>query len=61
MKKFKIKNKDNKIYHGRGNSLRNEVRGWVELPRPSKTSPTGIGKICHSNFRSLSYRLYKIL
>ena len=25
-----LKNKDNKISQGRGNSLRNEVRGWVE-------------------------------
>ena len=29
MKNFNIKNTDNKISQGRGNSLRNEVRGWV--------------------------------
>ena len=34
MKNFNIKNKDNKISQGRGNSLRNEVRGWVELGSP---------------------------
>ena len=28
LKNFNIKNKDNKISQGRGNSLRNEVRGW---------------------------------
>ena len=39
MKKFKIRNKDNKIYHGRGNSLRNEVRGWVELDSPDPLKP----------------------
>ena len=31
LKNFKIKNKENKISHGRGNSLRNKVRSWVEL------------------------------
>ena len=43
MKNFKIKNKENKIFHGRGNSLRNIVRGWVELdsPDPLKPLPTG--------------------
>ena len=43
MKNFKVKNKDNKISHGRGNSLRNKVRGWVELdlPDPLKPLPTG--------------------
>ena len=29
MKNLTIKNRDNKIPHGRGNSLRNKVRGWV--------------------------------
>ena len=32
--KLKIKNKENKISHGRGNSLRNKVRGWVDLDSP---------------------------
>ena len=43
MKNFNIKNKDNKISLGRGNSIRNEVRGWVELgsPDPLKPLPTG--------------------
>ena len=43
MKNFNIKNKDNKISQGRGNSLRNEVRGWVQLgsPDPLKPLPTG--------------------
>ena len=43
MKNFNISNKDNKISQGRGNSLRNEVRGWVELgsPDPLKPLPTG--------------------
>ena len=38
-----LKNKDNKISQGRENSLRNEVRGWVELcsPDPLKPLPTG--------------------
>ena len=31
MKNLNIENKDNKISQGRGNSLRNEVRDWVEL------------------------------
>ena len=31
IKKYKIKDKDNKISHGKGNSLRNKVRGWVEI------------------------------
>ena len=35
MKNFNVKNKDNKISHGRGNSLRNEVKGWVELGSPN--------------------------
>ena len=43
LKNFKIKNKENKISHGRGNSLRNKVRGWVDLdsPDPLKPLPTG--------------------
>ena len=43
LKNFNIKNKDNKISQGRGISLRNEVRGWVELcsPDPLKPLPTG--------------------
>ena len=43
MKNFNIKNKDNKISQGRGNSLRNKVSGWVELdfPDPRKPLPTG--------------------
>ena len=36
MKNFKIKNKDNKISHGRGNSLSNKVRGLVEVDSPNK-------------------------
>ena len=41
--KLKIKNKENKISHGRGNSLRNKVRAWVDLdsPDPLKPLPTG--------------------
>ena len=35
IKNFKIKNKENKIYDGRGNSLRNKVRGWVGLYFPN--------------------------
>ena len=37
-------NKDNEIYHGRGNSLRDKVRGWEELDsaRPNlNLLPTG--------------------
>ena len=43
LKSFKIKSKENKISHGRGNSLRNKVRGWVDLdsPDPLKPLPTG--------------------
>ena len=43
IKNFKIENKDNKISHGRGNSLSNKVRGWVNLdsPDPLKPLPTG--------------------
>ena len=43
LKNLNIKNKNNKISQGRGNSLRNEVRGWVELcsPDPLKPLPTG--------------------
>ena len=43
LKNFNIKNKNNKISQRRGNSLRNEVRGWVELcsPDPLKPLPTG--------------------
>ena len=42
MKNIKIK-KDNKISYGRGNSLRNEMRGCVELDShdPLKPLPTG--------------------
>ena len=39
MKNLKIKNKDNKISHGGGNSLRNEVRGWLELDSPDLLKP----------------------
>ena len=44
LKNFNIKNKNNKISQGRGNSLRNEVRGGVELcsPDPLKPLPTGL-------------------
>ena len=57
LKNFKIKSKENKISHGRGNSLRNKVRGWVDLdspdplkplprlPRSSKTSPERIASL----------------
>ena len=43
LKTSTLKNKDNKISQGRGNSLRNEVRGWVEhySPDPLKPLPTG--------------------
>ena len=43
MKNFKIKCKENKISHGRGNSLMNKMRGWVKLdsPDPLKALPTG--------------------
>ena len=43
LKNFNIQNKNNKISQGSGNSLRNEVRGWVELcsPDPLKPLPTG--------------------
>ena len=43
LKNLNIKNKNNKISQGRGNSLRNEVRGWVELFSldPLKPLPTG--------------------
>ena len=43
LKNFKIKSKENKISHGRGNSLRNKVMGWVDLdsPDPLKPLPTG--------------------
>ena len=42
LKHFKIKCKENKISHGRGNSLRNKMRGWVNLdsPYPLKPLPT---------------------
>ena len=39
MKNFNIKNKDNKISQGRGNSVRNEVRCWVELGSPDPLKP----------------------
>ena len=43
LKNSKIKSKGNKISHGRGNSLRNKVRVWVDLdsPDPLKPLPTG--------------------
>ena len=34
-----ISNKDNKISHGQGNSLRNKVKGWVELKIPDPLKP----------------------
>ena len=42
-KNFKIKNKENKISRGRGNSLRIKVKGWVDLDSPDllKPLPTG--------------------
>ena len=38
-----MKNKDNKISHKRGNSLKNKVRGLVDIdsPDPLKPHPTG--------------------
>ena len=41
--KLQTQNKDDKISHGRGNSLRNKVTGWMELnsPDPVKPLPTG--------------------
>ena len=39
LKNFNIQNKDNKISQGRGNSLRNEVRGWIELCSPDPLKP----------------------
>ena len=36
---LKIKNKENKISHGRGNSLRNKVRGCVDLDSPDPLKP----------------------
>ena len=43
IKNFKIINKENKISHGRGNSLRKKLRGWVDLDSndPLKPLPTG--------------------
>ena len=43
LKKIKIKNKENKISHGRGNSLMKKVGGWVDLdsPYPLKPLPNG--------------------
>ena len=40
-KKYKPENqkKDDKIFHGRGNSLRNKVRGWVELDSHDPLNP----------------------
>ena len=42
-KDFKIKDKDNKIFYWRGNSLRNKVRGWLDLNSqyPLKPLPSG--------------------
>ena len=40
---FKIENKDNKISHGRGNSLRNKVRGWADLDSPDRLKPLPTG------------------
>ena len=46
MKNFKIKNKDNKISHGRGNTLRNKVRGWGRARLPDPLKPD---KLIHNN------------
>ena len=35
-----IKNKENKISLGRGNSLRNKVWDWLELDSPDPLKPT---------------------
>ena len=35
--------KDDKIYHGRGNYLRNRVTGWVELSSPDPLTPLPTG------------------
>ena len=43
MKNFNIKNKDNKVSQGRGNSLWNEVRDWVELGSPDSLKPLPTG------------------
>ena len=42
LKNFKIKSKENKISHGRGNSLKNKVRGWVDLDSPDPLKPLPI-------------------
>ena len=36
---------ENKISHGRGNSLRNKVRGWVNLDSPDPLKPNRITTI----------------
>ena len=54
-KKIKIKNKDNKISHGRGNSLKNKVRSWVELDSPDPLKPLPlqtIKSIAHVNLQN---------
>ena len=38
-KNFKIKSKENKISHGRGNSLRNKVRSWMDLDSSNPLKP----------------------
>ena len=43
LKNFKVKSKENKISHGRGNSLRNKVRGWVDLDSPDHLNPLPTG------------------
>ena len=47
--KLQNQNKDNKISPGRGNSLRNKVRGWVELDSPNPLKPFPANN-CHSFF-----------
>ena len=36
-------NKDSKVSHGRGNSIRNKVRVWVELDSPDPLKHLRIG------------------
>ena len=38
-----MKNKDNEISYGKGNSLRNEVRGWMDLDCPDSLKPLPTG------------------
>ena len=55
--KLQNHNKDNKICHGKGNSLRMKVRGWVELDSPDPLKPLLTGRECIASL----YRYSQVL